>query len=131
MAQTLFPKTADSDLSMFGAPGELLKQNLLANPRPEKCASNPEAMARPRVEKRVEPSYPRGAREFRERGIVIIEIKIGADGLPSEPRIVKPLSAPLSYAALESLRNWTFTPATVDGKPVESTFCMTINFKLN
>lgn len=130
MAQTLYPKTADSDLSMFGEPGEFLKKNLLSNPTPEKCAPRPEGMTPPKVSKTIEPLYPEGARKFRERGIVIVDLKIGVDGVPSEPRVVKPLSAPLTYAALGALRSWTFTPAMLDGKPIESSFCITVNFKL-
>ncbi len=37
MAQTLYPKTAESDLSMFGEPGAFLKRNLLSNPTRESC----------------------------------------------------------------------------------------------
>jgi hypothetical protein len=29
------------------------------------------------------------------------------------------------------VRLWKFEPATVDGKPVASNFCLTINYKLN
>ena len=32
MAQTLFPKLAETDLSLFGAPGETLKRNIPSNP---------------------------------------------------------------------------------------------------
>src|SRR4051794_39873053 len=74
MAQTLYPKTAESDLSMFGAAGELLKQNLLSNPQPEACLHPPEEKERTgaKVLKTKEPLYPDGMRQFRQSGIVII-----------------------------------------------------------
>jgi len=131
MAQTLYPKAAESDLSSFGAPGEALKRNILSNPNPEACMHvvGKEPMAK--VIQPVSPKYPEGPRKFRERGIVIMNLTIGADGSVSEPRVVKPLPAPLTYAALEAVRLWKFAPATLDGKPVASNFCLTINYKLH
>ena len=131
MAQTLYPKAAGSDLSMFGDPGAFLKKNLLSDPTPEACKHDrPEGTVLPKVVKTVEPLYPEGARKFRVRGLVIIDVIIGADGVAREPRLVKPLEAPMALTALEALRNWTFAPAQLNGKPVETRFCLTVNFKL-
>jgi TonB family protein len=129
MAQTLYPKAAESDLSAFGQPGETLKQNILSNPNPAECRhQHGEPMAK--VLKFVSPKYPEGARLFRARGIVIVDLKIGADGSVTEPRVVKPLPTPLTYAALDALRMWKFSPATVDGSAVVSNLCLTVNYKL-
>lgn len=129
MAQTLYPASAKTDLSMFGEPGAFLKANLLADPAPEACPHSPDEVL-PKVAKTVEPIYPEGARQFRSSGIVIVSLRIGADGKPAEPRIVKRLGAPLDYAALQALKGWTFTPPSRDGQPVESNACLTIQFKL-
>jgi TonB family protein len=132
MAQTLYPKTAESDLSMFGDPGTYLKKNILKNPRRDDCRrEHPEGYVPPKVVKNVQPVYPQGMRDFKVRGLVVIDVTIGADGIPREPRLVQPLATPVALTALEALRNWTFKPAEVKGKPIESTFCLTINFKLN
>jgi TonB family protein len=130
MAQTLYPKAAETDLSSFGALGETLKRNILSNPNPPACihVAGKEPMAK--VIEHFSPKYPEGPRLFRESGIVIMNLTIGADGSVSEPRVVKPLPAPLTYAALEAVRLWKFAPATVDGKPVASNFCLTVNYKL-
>jgi TonB family protein len=130
MAQTLYPKTAEADLSMFGPPGEFLKENLLSNPRPESCIHEADGISPPAVVKAIKPRYPEGARQFRESGFLIVHLRVTADGFPHEPRLVKPLPAPLSYAALEALRSWRFKPATHDGEPVASSFCLTINYML-
>ncbi len=131
MAQTLFPKSAESDLSAFGEPGVILKNNILPSPNPEKCPRPPsEATTPPAVISTAEPSYPRGAVAFGNQGLLIVAAKIGADGSVTEPRVVKPLPTPLAYAALEALRRWRFKPAMVDGAAVESTFCLTINYRL-
>jgi TonB family protein len=131
MAQTIYPKAAETDLSAFGAPGETLKRNILSNPTPPACMHQAGKEPLAKVLKSISPKYPEGARQFRERGIVIVNLTIGADGSISEPRVVKPLATPLTYAALESIRRWKFAPAVVDGNAVQSNFCLTINYKLN
>jgi TonB family protein len=130
MAQTIYPKSAETDLSAFGAPGETLKQNILSNPNPPACLHSGSKEPRANVLKPFSPKYPEGARQFRERGIVIVNLTIAEDGSISEPRVVKPLPTPLTYAALESIRFWKFAPATVDGNAVKSDFCLTVNYKL-
>jgi TonB family protein len=130
MAQTLYPKAAESDLSGFGAPGEALKRNILSNPNPPACLHSGSKEPRAKVLKTFPPKYPEGARQFRERGIVIVNLTIAEDGSISEPRVVKPLPTPLTYAALESIRLWKFAPATVDGNAIQSDFCITVNYKL-
>ena len=130
MAQTLFPGAANADLSSFGAPGEMLKRNLLPNPNPPSCTHQRSTDPSAKVVKTIEPEYPEGARLSRQSGIVIMNVTVAADGSISEPRVVKPLSAPLTFAALEGTRLWTFAPAMVDGKPVASNYCLTVNFRL-
>ncbi len=71
----------------------------------------------PKVVRSVKPLYPQGARV--------------ADGTPREPRLVKPLATPVALTALEALRKWTFKPAELNGKAIDSNFCLTINFKLD
>src|SRR4051794_37297026 len=131
MAQTIYPKAAETDLSAFGAPGDTLKHNILSNPNPPACIHSGSKEPLAKVLKPFPPKYPEGARLFRERGIVIVNLTIAADGSISEPRVVKPLPTPLTYAALEAVRLWKFAPATVDGNAVQSNFCLTINYKLN
>jgi TonB family protein len=130
MAQTMYPKTAEADLSMFGGPGAFLKANLLSNPRPESCPRGEDETTPPAVTKSVTPSYPEGARLFRNSGFMIIHVTVDATGVPRQARIVKPLAAPLIYSTLEAIRLWKFTPATRAGVPVEAGFCITINYKL-
>lgn len=132
MAQTLDPAAGHSDLSMFGEPGQFLKQNILADPNASNCPSKPlpKNVSPPKIEKIVEPSYPEGSRLSRASGLVILAVKIGTDGTTSEPRLVKSLQAPFDYAAMEALRGWRFSPALEDGKPVETTFCVTLRYRL-
>lgn len=128
VAQNLYPAIAESDMSMFGAPAELLKKHPLETPTALRVGGDVRA---PQARKRVEPKYPQGARYFGVDGVAIFESLIDANGDVRSIRILKALPSPtLSYCALEALHQWKFTPATVDGKPVEVLFNLTINYKI-
>jgi TonB family protein len=129
MAQTLYPKSAESDLSAFGEPGAVLKRNLLTAPRLKQCRTS-QANTPPAPTTQRQPDYPRGAKQFGNQGDFIVDVKIRADGTVAEPRIVRPLPAPLAYAALEAVRGWRFTPATRNGAPVDVNFCLAVKFRI-
>lgn len=130
MAQTIIPKAAEADLSMFGDEGSFLKSNLLNDPRLESCPRADKETSPPTITKRVAPHYPEGARAFRSSGIIIIYVTVGVDGIPRQARIVKPLETTLDYSALEALRSWRFAPATRAGVPVEAGYCLTVQYEL-
>jgi protein TonB len=85
----------------------------------------------PVVINRVEPIYPEEARKARIMGIVIVEATISEDGIVKNVEVLKPLPFGLDQAALDAVKQWTFKPATLDGKPVAVRFNLTINFKLS
>jgi TonB family protein len=59
-------------------------------------------------------------------GEVAIEITIGTDGIPKDLRVVKPLHPMLDRLALAAVGKLRYTPATLDGKPVEVSQTLTI-----
>jgi len=71
----------------------------------------------------VEPEYPKGAMSARTEGTVALHALIGADGTVEKLDYV---SGPqiLADAATSAVKQWTFAPCLVDGKPseVETTF---------
>jgi protein TonB len=77
----------------------------------------------------VAPVYPVIAQQVRLEGIVIIEAIIGVDGRVKEARVLrsKPL---LEQAALDAVRQWVFTPTTLNGVPVPVIMTVTVNFRL-
>ena len=77
----------------------------------------------------VPPIYPAIAQQARVEGVVIIEAVIGVDGRVKEAQILrsKPL---LDDAALEAVRQWEFTPTTLNGVPVPVIMTVTVNFTL-
>jgi protein TonB len=78
---------------------------------------------------RVEPLYPRAAKEHRVEGTVTIHLEIGADGRVHN---LRELSGPslLVPAALEAAREWRFIPALLNGQPVGAEKDVSIVFQL-
>ncbi len=84
----------------------------------------------PVVLTRVEPVYPEEYRRARVAGIVILELAITETGAVEQVGVLKSIGPGLDMAAVKAVRQWTFKPATRDGKPVPILFNLTINFRL-
>lgn len=78
---------------------------------------------------RREPEYTGEARTRKYQGTAVIEILVGADGVPREPRLITPLDYGLDRKALEALCDWRFHPARENGRPVASR--ATVEMKFN
>lgn len=77
------------------------------------------------------PQYPPGAGERGEQGTVGVRMHVDTLGLVSSVEIVRSSGYPrLDRAAQIALRAWHFAPALKDGRPVEDTVELNINFKL-
>jgi len=79
---------------------------------------------------RVEPLYPREAREQRIEGTVMVHLQIGTDGRVRSSRELSG-PAPLVPAALAAVREWRFIPALLNGRPVDTEKDVSIEFQLS
>jgi len=79
---------------------------------------------------RVPPVYPELARKARISGVVIIEAIIDKQGQVRNARVLKGLPMGLDRAALDALMQWRFRPGTLNGRPIDVIFTLTINFTL-
>jgi TonB family protein len=79
---------------------------------------------------RVEPLYPREAREQRIEGTVTVHLQIGTDGRVKSSRELSG-PAPLVPAALAAAREWRFIPALLNGQPIDSEKDVSIEFQLS
>jgi TonB family protein len=79
---------------------------------------------------RVEPLYPREAREQRVEGTVMVHLQIGTDGRVRGSRELSG-PAPLVPAALAAVREWRYIPALLNGQPVDSEKDVSIEFRLS
>jgi TonB family protein len=129
-AIAIYPAIARSDMSMFGAPGRFLSEH-----RPEQIVSDAVAKGAhiepPKTVTRVEPKYPSASLRDAAQAAVVVECIIGTDGRVHAPHVTGDIPAPfIAYAALDALRQWRFTPATADGKPISVQYHITMNFKI-
>jgi TonB family protein len=79
---------------------------------------------------KVNPKYPPGAKQAGIQGSVIIRTVILMSGTPGELTVVSSPSDDLSYASLEAVRQWRYSPTLLNGSPVEVVTDITINFTL-
>jgi protein TonB len=80
----------------------------------------------------LQPPYPASEEKLEREGKVTIRVTIGTDGRVKAAERVSAASEAF-YAATErhALRSWRFSPAMVDGRPVESTKVLTVSFRLD
>ena len=77
----------------------------------------------------VDPRYPPVAQAARVQGVVILEAVIGPDGRVTDVKVLR--SVPLlDEAAIEAVRQWTYTPTLLNGVAVPVIMTVTVNFQL-
>lgn len=85
----------------------------------------------PRFAADQQPPYPPSEQRAQRDGSVRVELTIGADG---RVKAIRRLSATSDafWRATErhALARWRFRPATLDGRPVESSKAMTVYFRI-
>jgi len=80
----------------------------------------------------LQPPYPAGEQRMEREGRVVIQVTIGPDGRVTAVRRVNATSNAFWEATeRHARRNWRFRPATVDGRPVESTRTLTVHFQMD
>jgi protein TonB len=83
----------------------------------------------PKKVRDVPPLYPSIAREARIQGVVILEATITPQGRVQDVKVLRGVPA-LDEAAVEAVKQWTYTPTLVDGVPVGVVLTVTVNFIL-
>jgi len=79
----------------------------------------------------LQPPYPASEQRMEREGRAVIQVTIGPDGRVIAVRRVSATSNAFWEATeRHARRSWRFRPATVDGRPIESTRTLTVNFQL-
>ncbi|MCD4750021.1 MAG: energy transducer TonB [Thermoanaerobaculales bacterium] len=76
------------------------------------------------------PTYPEAARRARIQGVVVLECTIGKDGRVNEVNVLRGLPLGLTESAENAVRKWRFKASTLNGKPVEVLYILTVRFNL-
>ena len=76
------------------------------------------------------PVYPEAARRARIQGVVVLECTIGKTGDVINVNVLRGLPLGLTEAAIAAVERWKFKPSTLNGKPVEVLYILTVRFNL-
>lgn len=118
--------TGPADLGPIGDPVPLPVPD---PPRPEPVRRD--AQVDRRYADALQPPYPLAQQRAQRSGMVRIRVTIGTDGrVRAAERLFATNDDFWQAAERQALTRWRFRPATVDGRPVESTKVMTIHFRI-
>lgn len=122
VATVLSPTLTALDLTPYGEAG----RRLAAAPAAAAPGAAPEgAELRPPTRKKGRAiAYPLSRLLACPKTPVEVTALVGVDGRPRQPTFQPAPDAVLAWAALETLRTWTFEPATRAGRPVEAPFTL-------
>ena len=84
----------------------------------------------PRALDTPDPEYSEEARKAKYQGTCILWLIVGPDGKPRDIKVARALGMGLDEKAIEAVRNWKFSPAMKDGKPVAVQINVEVNFRL-
>jgi TonB family protein len=77
------------------------------------------------------PKYPKTERKARHEGTVTLKLVVSTDGVPLRITISQTLSPDFDNAAIDALKQWKFSPAMKDGKPVAVAISIKMAFLLH
>jgi TonB family protein len=77
-----------------------------------------------------EPLYTEEGRQRKIQGDVVLRIVVDANGKVSDLKVFKSLEPTLDESTIQTIRTWTFKPATRDGVPVTSSLEIKTTFRL-
>ncbi|HUP43936.1 MAG TPA: TonB family protein [Thermoanaerobaculia bacterium] len=83
-----------------------------------------------RVLRRVEPRYPSSMLPVRAAAVVTVRCIIDRHGRISDPEIIRSSWPPFNQSVLDAIRQWTFAPGTMHGRPVDTWFELTVTFRV-
>ena len=93
-------------------------------------AQSDEKLILPKPIKHSVPIYPAEARRNNISGIVWLKILVDTLGIPKEVYVQKSDNEILNQPSIDAGKQYRFTPATQDGKPVEKWISLPFKFRL-
>ena len=121
------------DLLIVAGPGDgAIRPQAPRKPKmsPASATTDPRIQP-PTVLERVQPEYPMEARDAGLEGSVVLELTVGEDGILQDVKVKRPLEMGLTESAVEAVRQWKFSPATIEGRAVPFIYHVQIKFSLS
>jgi periplasmic protein TonB len=84
----------------------------------------------PNKVRNVPPAYPDIAKQARVQGVVVLEAVISPSGEVTNVRVLRGVPL-LNDSAATAVRQWRYTPTTLNGQPVAVVMTVTVNFRLD
>jgi TonB family protein len=113
------------------APPVALEPATASAPSPVSApVSAPKVVRDPKLITSIRPAYPAAAKQANIQGTVAVTANISVNG---NVVAVRALSGPmlLRQAAEDAVKQWKYSPGTVDGKPAPSQVTLNVDFRLN
>jgi TonB family protein len=82
------------------------------------------------LQQEAKPGYSESARKRKISGVVVLEVRIDAEGRVTEARVLQPLEPGLDDNAVAAVLQWRFRPARLNGAPRASVYKLTTNFQV-
>jgi Gram-negative bacterial TonB protein C-terminal len=147
-ALNLFPDIATTQVAPYGPAAAELQRRQLREPEPDELRNQVLKLVgqegsvdvrlgdrtlnvtRPVIVKQPRPDFPTALSILGADGVVVVSVIIGEAGRPRQPRVLtlQDGGPAMKYVALDSLREWRFEPAKLEGKPVAVYYALTVNF---
>ncbi len=96
----------------------------------EKLYKPGQGVTPPHVIYQPEPEFSEQARKAGYQGTCVLNLVVGADGLPRDIKVTTPLGMGLDEKAVEAVQQWRFNPALKDGEPVAAEVAVEVSFHL-
>jgi TonB family protein len=82
----------------------------------------------PQVVHRADPVYPPNITSTTPEGSVVLDAVIAENGIPHVIRVIRSLDWQFDESAINALKEWRFSPAIKDGKPVKVRMNVAVEF---
>ena len=76
------------------------------------------------------PEYPRNMRERKETGGAILELQVSAKGKLTGVKVLRASHPEFAESAVRAVREWKFSPALQEGRPIEAKVALAVVFLL-
>jgi protein TonB len=83
----------------------------------------------PKLINQVQPEYPMLAQQARVQGFVILEARVGADGMVQSAHVLRSIPL-LDEAAIAAVKQWRYKPLLLNGQPMPFVVSVTVVFKI-
>jgi TonB family protein len=99
-------------------------------PSPVSAAPVSRIVHEPKLITSMRPTYPSVARQSSTQGTVVVSAEVDEKGnVASAKAISGPVT--LRQAAIDSVKQWKYSPALIDGKPATAQVTVNVQFRLN